>query len=82
MKEKFKFMLRFIAWFVICFLVIYFIVLFFGSKLFGSGDPILMEVGAAFILSVFVFSGNEAVTQLEKRVKALEERIRELEEKE
>ena len=79
MKEKFKTMLRWFGWFAVCFLVIYLIVLFFGSKLFGNGDPILMEVGVALILSIFVFAGNEAVTELDKKVKTLEKRIEELE---
>ena len=51
-------------------------------KLFESGDPILIEVGVAFVLSFFVFIFNEVVTGLEKRVKSLEERINELEKKE
>ncbi len=79
MKQKFKTMLRWFGWFVICFLVIYLIVLFFGAKLFENGDPILIEVGVALILSIFVFAGNEAATELEKKVKALEERIEALE---
>ena len=81
MKEKFKTMLRWVAWFAICFLVIYLVVLFGGWKLFESGDPILMEVGAALILSIFIFPFNETVTKLDKKVKTLEERIKKLEEK-
>ncbi len=81
MKRKFKTLLRWFGWFVICFLVIYLIVLFFGAKLFGNGDPILIEVGVALILSIFVFAGNEAATELEKKVKTLEECIKKLEEK-
>lgn len=80
MKEKFKTMLRWFGWFVVCFLVIYLIVFVGGWKLFESGDPILVEVGAAVILSIFVFAGNEAATNLEKKVKILEERIKKLEE--
>ncbi len=80
-KEKFKTMLRWFAWFAVCFLVIYLIVFIGGWKLFESGDPILMEVGAALILSIFVFAGNEAVTNLQNKVKMLEERVKTLEEK-
>ena len=79
MKEKFKTMLRWFAWFVICFLIIYLMVFVGGWKLFESGDPIFVEVGAAVILSIFVFAGNEAATELNKKVKALEERIEALE---
>lgn len=81
MKEKFKTMLRWFAWFAVCFLVIYLVVFFGGWKLFESGDPILMEVGAALILSIFIFVFNETVTKLDKKVKTLEERIKKLEEK-
>lgn len=81
MKEKFKTMLRWFAWFAVCFLVIYLVVFFGGWKLFESGDPILMEVGAALILSIFIFPINETVTKLDKKVKTLEERIKKLEEK-
>ncbi len=81
MKEKFKTMLRWFGWFAICFLVIYLVVFFGGWKLFESGDPILMEVGAALILSIFIFPINETVTKLDKKVKTLEERIKKLEEK-
>ena len=40
-----------------------------------------MEVGAALILSIFIFPFNETVTKLDKKVKTLEERIKKLEEK-
>ena len=79
MKEKFKTMLRWFGWFAVCFLIIYLMVFVGGWKLFESGDPILVEVGAAVILSIFVFAGNEAATELNKKVKALEERIEALE---
>ena len=81
MKEKFKTMLRWFGWFVVCFLIIYLMVFVGGWKLFESGDPILMEVGAALILSIFIFPINETVTKLDKKVKTLEERIKKLEEK-
>lgn len=41
----------------------------------------MIEVGIAIPLSVFVFAGNEAAIELEKRVKALEERLNKLENK-
>ncbi|MBQ3489024.1 MAG: hypothetical protein IJA86_00355 [Clostridia bacterium] len=79
MKDKIKFFLRWFLIFILCFAVIYCIVFFGGWKLFESGDPILFEIGAALIFSVFVFSFNETVTKLEKRIQALEERINESE---
>ena len=75
MKEKFKLFLKWLVWFVICFAVIYLIVFLGGWKLFKSRDPILIELGAALILSIFVFAVNETVTNLEKRVKALENQL-------
>lgn len=82
MKDKIKLLLRWAGIFLLCFFVIYLFVFFWGWKLFESGDPILIEVGVAFVLSFFVFVINEVVMGLEKRVKALEERINELEKKE
>ena len=81
MKNKLKMFLRWTFWFLICFVVIYLFVLFGGWKLFKSRNPILIEVGIAILLSVFVFAGNEAAIELEKRVKALEERLNKLENK-
>ena len=82
MKDKIKLLLRWFGIFLFCFIVIYLYVFFGGWKLFESGDPILIEVGVAFVLSFFVFGYNEVVMGLEKRVKTLEERINELEKKE
>ena len=81
MNNKFKSFLRWAGTFVICFLVIYLTVFFGGWKLFNSGDPILIEIGVALVLSIFVFVINEIITALDKRVKALEERLNELENK-
>ena len=81
MKNKLKMFLRWAFWFLICFVVIYLFVFFGGWKLFKSKNPILIEVGIAIPLSVFVFAGNEAAIELEKRVKALEERLNKLENK-
>ena len=81
MKNKLKMLLRWAFWFLICFIVIYLFVFFGGWKLFESRNLILIEVGIAVPLSVFVFAGNEAATELEKRVKALEERLNKLENK-
>lgn len=80
-KDKLKILLRWAVVFVSCFLIIYLIMLVAGWKLFESGDPILMEVGAALVISVFVSSFIEAIIILEKRVKALEEHITELEDR-
>ena len=79
MKGTLKILLKWAAWFVVCFLVIYLIVFFGGWKLFESGDPIMLEIGFALILSVFVTIINEVVTGLEKRIARLEEKIQELE---
>ena len=81
MKDKIKLLLRWVGRFLFCFIVIYLYVFCGGWKLFESGDPILIEVGVAFVLSFFVFVINEVVMGLEKRVKTLEERINELEKK-
>lgn len=44
------------------------------------GDPILIEIGVALILSIFIFAINETITILEKKIKSLVERIDKLEE--
>lgn len=82
MKDKIKSLLRWVATFLLCLVMIYLFVFLGGWKLFESGNPILIEVGVAFVLSFFVFTFNEVVTSLEKRVQSLEERINELEKKE
>ena len=69
MKKKAKKLLRWLGIFLLCFLVIYLIVAFGGWKLFESGDPLLMEIGAALILSVFFFAINEVLTIHEKKIK-------------
>ena len=79
MKKKAKMLLRLLGAFILCFLVIYLVVFFGGWKLFESGDPILMEIGAALVLSIFFFAINEVVTMHEKKIKDLEERIKKLE---
>ena len=81
MKNKIKLLLKWAGMFVLCFIIIYLIVFFGGWKLFESGDPILIEIGIAVILSFFVLVFNEVVTSLEKRVKSLEKRLNELEKK-
>ena len=81
MKDKIKLLLRWVGIFLLCLIVIYLFVFFGGWKLFESGDPILIEIGFAFVLSIFVYTINEVVTGLEKKVKALEERLNELENK-
>ena len=81
MKRTLKILLKWAAWFAVCFAVIYLIVFFGGWKLFESGDPIMLEIGLSLILSVFVAVINEVVTGLEKRIKRLEEKLKELEQK-
>ena len=79
MKEKLFMLLRLVATFVICFLIIYAFTFFGAWKLFESGNPILIEIGVALILSVFIFVINEITTAHEKKLKALEERVEKLE---
>ena len=81
MKEKLRQLLKWAGIFIFCFVVIYVIVFFGGWKLFTSGDPILIEIGVAFVLSIFVFAFGEAGSALERRVKTLEERLNEFENK-
>jgi hypothetical protein len=81
MKNKLKQLIKWAMMFILCFIVVYLIVFFCGSKLFVSGDPILMEIGVALILSVFMFAINEVCDKFDARIKALEERINELENK-
>lgn len=81
MKNKMKMLLKFAGIFALCFVVIYLIMFFWGWKLIETGDPILMEVVCAVILSVFLCAFGEAVSALEKRVKSLEERLDKLENK-
>ena len=79
MKSKLKFFLRYLAVFTACFVIIYLFVFFGGAKLFESGDPILIELGAALILSVFVSVILHAMEAQSKRIDALEARIQTLE---
>ena len=79
MKNKLKAVLRWAGIFLLCFAVVYLTVFFGGWRLFESGDPLLIELGVALILSVFVFAFNETVTKLEKKIEALEKRISEME---
>ena len=79
MKKKAKMLLRWLGAFILCFLAIYLVVFLGGWKLFESGDPILMEIGAALVLSIFFFAINEVLTMHEKKIKDLEEHIKKLE---
>ena len=79
MKSKLKFFLRYLAVFAACFVIIYFIVFFGGAKLFESGDPILIELGAALILALFVTVLLSVCEAQSKRIDALEARVRTLE---
>ena len=78
MKKKAKMLLRWLGAFILCFLAIYLIAFLGGWKLFESGDPILMEIGAALVLSIFFFAINEVLTMHEKKIKDLEEHIKKL----
>ena len=79
MKSKLKFFLRYLAVFAVCFAIIYLFVFFGGAKLFESGDPILIELGAALILSLFVTVLLSVCEAQSKRIDALEARVRTLE---
>ncbi len=79
MKAKLKSILKFLGTFALCFIVIYLVVFSGGWKLFQSNDPILIELGVALILSIFVFAINEVLTKQNEKIKSLEERIIELE---
>lgn len=79
MKAKLKALMRWAITFVVCFIVVYLIVFFGGWKLFESGDAVLVELGVALVLSIFVYLFAEIVIRLEKRVKALEERLEKIE---
>ncbi len=79
MKSTAKMLLRWLGVFLLCFLAIYVIVFFGGWKLFESGDPILIEIGVALVLSIFIFAINEVLTKHERKIKDLEEHIRKLE---
>lgn len=79
MKSKAKMLLRFCGCFVLCFLVIYLIVFVGGWKLFESGDPILIEIGVAFISSLFFFAFNEVIITHDKKIKDLEKQVKMLE---
>ena len=81
MKDNIKLILRWAGMFVLCFLVIYLFVFFWGWKLFESGDPVLIEIGVAIVLSIFLSAIGEVITNLDKRVISLEARLRELENK-
>ena len=80
MKSIFKPILFYLAVFAVCFAIIYLIVFFGGAKLFESGDPILIELGAALILSLFVTVLLSVCEAQSKRINALEKRVKTLEE--
>ena len=81
MKNKLKSFFRWAMIFALCFTVIYLTVFFGGWKLFESGDPLLMEMGVALVLSFFVFAFNEVTTNLKNKIRDLEERIEKMENK-
>ena len=79
MRSKLKLLLLWLAEIAVCFAVIYLVVFFSGAKLFESGDPILIMLGCALILSVFVSVILHAMEKQSKRIDALEARIQTLE---
>ena len=80
MKSIFKPILFWLAVFAVCFAIIYLIVFFGGAKLFESGDPILIELGVAWIFSFFVSVLLWAYEAQSKRIDALEKRVKTREE--
>lgn len=82
MKKALKNIIKIAVTFLICFAIIYINVFLGVWKLFKSGDPLLIEIGAAWILSIFVVSFFEVVSSLEKRIKLLEKRLDDIEKKE
>ncbi len=80
MKRYLKFLLKWAACFAGCFVLIYIYVFFGGWKLFESGDAVLIEIGFAGILSLFILIIIEVFLRMEKRIACLEDRIKELEE--
>lgn len=81
MKNNLKFFLLWAVVFIAAFLIIYLFVFFGGWRLFESNDPILIEIGAAFIISVFVVPFCAATVRFERTAEMLEKRIKEIEEK-
>lgn len=81
MKNKLKTIFKIACIFILCFALIYLIVFLGAWKLFESGDPILIEIGFALILSVFVFIFLEVCSSLEKRIKTLEKKLEDIEKK-
>ena len=79
MKSIFKPILFWLAVFAVCFVIIYLFVFFGGAKLFESGDPILIELGVAWILSLFLSVLLWAYEAQSKRIDALEARVKTLE---
>ena len=79
MKKHIKLLLRWAGIFLLCFITIYLIVFAGAWRLFESKDPILIEIGCALILSVFIFAIYEVGNMLHEKIKKLEERIQQLE---
>ena len=75
MKDKLKLLLKWAVTFCFCFIVIYSFVFCGGWRLFKSSDPIGIELGVAFVLSIFVLIFSQMISTLEHRVKELEERV-------
>ncbi len=79
MKSKLKPILIWLVECAVCFAVIYLVVFFGGAKLFESSDPVLIILGCALILSLFVSVILRAMEAQSKRIDALEARVKTLE---
>lgn len=79
MKPKLKLFLHFLISFALSFITIYLFVFFGGWKLFESGNPIFIELGAAVLFGIVLWIVFEHRTETEKQIKNLEKRIENLE---
>lgn len=77
--KKLKAVLHFLICFVISFICIYLIIFAGGWRLFEGGDPILLEIAAAFVIGFVIWLIYEWSVLFECRIKELEKRIEELE---
>lgn len=79
MKRKLLILLRIFACVAVTFIFIYLFVFLWGHKLFESGDPILIELGASVVIGGVVFLFLHLYELLYKKYEELEKRLKELE---
>ena len=78
-KMNLKMLLHWLVSTVISFVVIYVFVLVGGWQLFESGDPILLEIAAAFAMGLVFWIMFEITRAMEEKIRELEARISALE---